>query len=113
MKKVIPDCYWPSSANGAYASHEAICVLNQGDEPAELDITLYFEDREPVSGYHVTVGARRTKHIRMDKLTNHAGQPVPQDTPYAAVVECIREVALQYSRVDTTQAELGMMTTLL
>ncbi|MCI8395033.1 MAG: hypothetical protein HFE89_00460, partial [Acutalibacter sp.] len=39
MKKVIPDCYWPSSANGAYVSHEAICVLNQGDEPAELDIT--------------------------------------------------------------------------
>lgn len=61
----------------------------------------------------MTVEARRTKHIRMDKLTNHAGQPVPQDTPYAAVVECSREVALQYSRVDTTQAELGMMTTLL
>lgn len=112
MKKFIPDCYWPSSKNGVYVSHESICVLNEGAEPAHLHITLYFEDREPITGYCVTVEGRRTRHIRMDRLTNRDGQPVPQDTPYAAVVECDREVALQYSRVDTTQAELGLMTTI-
>ena len=77
MKKMIPDCYWPSSANGAYVSHEAICVLNQGDEPAELDITLYFEDREPVEGLHITVPARRVVCHRTDLPFGEEGCRIP------------------------------------
>ena len=50
MKKIIPDCYWPDSANGAYVSHEAVCVLNTGTEEITVELTLYFEDRDKMGG---------------------------------------------------------------
>jgi len=112
MKKFLPDCYWPSSKNGEYVSHEAICVLNTTDETAVIDITLYFEDREPVKGFRVPVSPRRTSHIRMDKIVSETGETVPMDTPYAALIESNVEVAVQYTRVDTTQSELALMTTM-
>jgi len=112
MKKLLPDCYWPSSQNGAYVSHESICVLNITQETAHIQLTLYFEDRAPMKGFYVSVEPERTRHIRMDKLVDEDGSAVPQDTPYAALIECDVDVAVQYTRVDTTQPELALMTTM-
>ena len=112
MKKMIPDCYWPDSANGAYVSHEAVCVLNTNVDEVTVKLTLYFEDRAPLGGYRVKVPGDRTKHIRLDKLLNENGDPIPKATPYAMVVECDKEVGIQYTRVDTTQADLAIATTM-
>lgn len=112
MKKMIPDCYWPDVNNGTYVSHEAVCVLNTNEKPAEVKLTLYFEDREKLGGYSVTVPAERTLHIRLDKLLNQDGIAIPKATPYAMVIECEEEVAVQYTRVDTTQPELAIATTI-
>ena len=48
---LIPDAFFPVKDNGDYVSHEAICILNTGDEDATVDFTLYFEDREPMEGF--------------------------------------------------------------
>ena len=112
MAWYIPDCYWPEHTSpGAYVSHEAICVLNAGNLDARLRITLYFEDREPMEGFAAQCGARRTNHVRLDQLRNEAGQSVPCGVPYAAMVESDVPVIVQYSRCDTTQAPLTLMTT--
>lgn len=112
MKWFIPDCYWPQVDHGDYVSHEAVCVLNTNDTEAKVFLTLYFEDREKLSGFSVTVGAERTSHIRLDKLLNEDGVPVPRATPYAIVVECDKDISVQYTRVDTTQPELAIATTI-
>ena len=112
MKKLIPDCYWPSSKNGAYVSHEAICVLNVNRYPVRLSMCLYFEDRDKLDGFDVIVEAERTLHIRLDQLRNIQGKPIPMDTPYAILLESDQDVAVQYTRVDTTQAELAIATTM-
>ena len=110
---LVPDCYFPSvSSPGHYVSHEAICVSNTGLEDAHLELTLYFEDREPMKGFKAVCGAERTNHIRLDKLQDEEGQPVPQDTPYAIMLESDQPIIAQYSRLDTTQAEIGLMTTM-
>ncbi len=109
----IPDAYYPSSKNGEYVSHEAICFLNVGKEDAEAAMTLYFEDRDKLEGFSVTVPAERTVHCRMDKIRNRDGVPVPTDTPYAVKVESEAELTVQYTRVDTTQAELAIATTII
>jgi len=112
MKKLIPDCYWPGSANGSYVSHEAVCVLNTSDHEVTVNLTLYFEDRDKLGGYLVKIPAERTKHIRLDQLLNVDGVAIPKNTPYAMVVECETDVAVQYTRVDTTQPELAIATTI-
>ena len=110
MTKYIPDCYWPEVDNGSYVSHEAFCVLNANAIPAMVNITLYFEDRDPIGGFSVEVPAKRTLHIRMDRLKSANGDVVPRGVPYAAVVECAQDISLQYTRVDTTQPELSIAT---
>lgn len=108
----IPDAYYPSSKNGAYVSHEAVCFLNPGKQDASVTLTLYFEDREKMEGFSAVVPAERTVHLRMDKIVSASGQSVPMDTPYAMMIESEQPLHLQYTRVDTTQAELAIATTI-
>ncbi|MFA9379630.1 MAG: sensory rhodopsin transducer [Acetanaerobacterium sp.] len=113
MKWYIPDCFWNSQSNGASLSHEAICILNPGREDTAVTLSLYFEQREKLAGFAVAVPAERTIHIRMDRLRNKDGVPVPTDTPYAAVVECAQKIYIQYTRVDSSQPALAIATTMI
>jgi hypothetical protein len=107
---LIPDGYWQTFSTGKFPSHEAVCVLNTGDVDAKINMTLYFEDREPMAEFMAACGARRTNHVRMDKLKNSKGEAVPKGMPYAILVEASVPVVIQYSRMDTTQAEMALMT---
>lgn len=108
----VPDAYYPEISNGHYVSHEAICVLNPGNEDAIITITLYFEDKDKLEGFTAECKAERTNHIRLDKLKNVNGQSIPAGVPYAMLVKSTLPVIVQYSRLDTTQAEMALMTTM-
>jgi len=104
----IPDGYIPENSSGALTSHESICVLNTSSEEALVKITVFFEDREPMEDMMVVVGARRTKHIRTSSLRKE-GTPIPVGVPYAIEVESDIPILVQYSRLDSTQAENALM----
>ncbi len=108
----IPDGFYNSKGKGLFPSHEAICVINPGSKDAQIDIILYFEDREPMVGFRTSCAAERTSHIRMDKLNNGEGQGIPCDVPYAVRIESSTRIIVQYSRMDTSQSEMALMTTM-
>lgn len=110
--KYIPDCFFHSKGSGLFPSHEAICVINDHAELVNLCMTLYFEDRDKLDGFTVQIAAERTLHIRMDKIRNDRGQGVPMDVPYAVKIEADKEVAMQYSRMDTSQEAMSICTTM-
>jgi hypothetical protein len=91
-------------------SHETICVLNTGDRDAQVMVTIYFADQEPVGPYRFTVAARRTRHVRFNDLTDPA--PVPRDTDYASLIESDVPVVVQHTRLDSRQAENALITTI-
>ncbi|QAY65515.1 sensory rhodopsin transducer [Paenibacillus protaetiae] len=107
----IPDGYIPETSSGSLTSHESVCVLNTSDRDASLSFTIYFEDREPMEHIAFTVPGRRTKHIRTSLLQKD-GAPIPVGVPYAIAVESDIPVVVQYSRLDSTQAENALMSTL-
>ena len=107
---LIPDAFYNSLSIGA-VSHEAVCVLNTSNDDAVINMTLYFENRDKMDGFQSYCKAGRTHHIRMDKLRSLSGETVPMDIPYAILVESSVEVVVQYSRLDTSQAEMALMTT--
>ncbi|MFB5663660.1 sensory rhodopsin transducer [Alteribacillus sp. HJP-4] len=107
----IPDGFIPPLSSGSQPSHESICVLNSGDEPANLTITIFFEDREPLENIPYTLPGRRTKHIRTSLLEVN-GDKIPEAVPYAIEVESDTPVIVQYSRLDSTQPELALMSTM-
>ena len=107
----IPDCYYPADGTDEpYVSHEAVCVLNTSDEDCVLDMTLYFEDREPAGGFTAVCAARRTHHIRLDKLKDIKGKGIERGIPYAMWIHASAPVIIQYSRLDTTQERMAFMT---
>jgi len=109
----VPDGYIPSWSHGPepdMVSHEAVCILNAGDEDAHLELTVYFSDREPAGPYRVKVPARRTLHLRLNDLREP--EPIPVGKEYALVVRSDVPVVVQHSRLDTRQAENTLMTTM-
>ncbi|AHM64450.1 sensory rhodopsin transducer [Paenibacillus polymyxa] len=105
---VIPDGYIPPESRGELLSHESICVLNCGNCAAKLSIDIYFEDREPLEGMIEVVEGRRTRHIRTASLEK-SGERIPTGIPYAITVTSDVPIIVQYSRLDTTQPELALM----
>ena len=109
----IPEGYIPGSSSGpapAMTSHETICMLNAGDADAHVEITLYFEGREPAGPYRVTVPAQRTRHLRFNDLKDPA--PVPRDTPYASLIASDVPIVCQHTRLDSRQAANALLSTI-
>lgn len=107
---IIPDGYLPRGGQGI-DSHEAICVLNTGAEPAHLTVTAYYADRAPERGVSVTVPAERDVHLRLDAPAE-IGLEIPQETPYGLRVESDRPVVVQHSRMDTRLGGMALFTTM-
>src|SRR4029077_13389118 len=76
-----------SFSDPALVSHETACILNAGDKPAHVRITIFFPDREPVGPYVVTVPPRRTLHVHFNDLERP--EPIPRDTPYSSLLESV------------------------
>lgn len=109
---LIPDCFLNSVSKNESISHEAICVINTTDVDAEIKLTLFFENMDARTDFSAFCKAKRTHHIRMDKLKNDKGELIPRDTPYAALVESNVNIVVQYSRLDTSEVEMALMTTI-
>ena len=111
---VIPEGFIPSrsmaNADRPLLSHEAACILNCGEEEANVRITLFFTDREPAGPYKVTVGARRTLHLRFNELEQP--EKVPLDTDYASVIEADVPIIVQHTRLDSRAAEIALLSTM-
>ena len=91
----------------ALMPHETACILNAGERDAQIELTVFFADREPVR-YTVSVPARRTRHLRFDDLSD---PPIPRDTDYASLFVSDVPIVVQHTRLDSRKAEIALMTT--
>ena len=109
---LIPDGFMSDTQKGDLVSHEAVCVLNLSGKDANVNITLYFENDEPMRGIHAVCKHERTNHIRLDKIRDAGGNGIPEGVPYAILIESDTPIVVQYSRLDTSAAEMALMTTI-
>jgi len=107
----IAEGYIPSesvSSERALVSHETACILNAGDKAANIALTVFYADREPVV-YRVIVPARRTLHLRFNDLNDP--QPIPKDTDFSSVFESDVPIVVQHTRLDSRRAEISLLST--
>jgi hypothetical protein len=107
----IAEGYIPSqsvSTDRALVSHETACILNAGDRDANVTLTVFYVDRDPVV-YRVVVKARRTLHLRFNDLKDPA--PVPLDTDFSSVFESDVPIVVQHTRLDSRRAEISLLST--
>jgi hypothetical protein len=109
----IPEGYIPGSSTGpepAFTSHETACILNTGNTEANIEITIYFADKEPIGPYKVKVPAQRTLHLRFNELKDP--EEIPRDTDYGSVFRSDVPVVVQHTRLDSRQAENALLSTM-
>lgn len=109
---LIADGYMSDTQKGKYVSHEAVCVLNLSETEAEINITVYFEDREPMKGFYAKCLPERTNHIRLDKIKNADSEKIPKEIPYAILIESNVPIICQHSRMDVSDSNMTLMTTM-
>jgi hypothetical protein len=107
----IAEGYIPGSSSGPdeMTSHETLCFLNTSEQDARVEMTLYFEDRDPVGPYRVDIPARRTLHLWMNDLSDP--EPIPEDTDYACLIRSDVPLVVQHTRLDSRQAENALLST--
>jgi hypothetical protein len=109
---VIAEGYIPPESHGPepeMLSHETVCLLNAADKDANIEITIYYSDREPVGPYKLTVPARRTRHVRFNNLRDP--EPIPRGTDFSSVIRSDVPVVAQHTRLDSRQAENALLST--
>lgn len=90
-------------------SHEAVCILNAGDKVAHIEITLYYESREPVGPYRFEAAPRRSLHLRFNHFEDP--EPIATDTPFSSVIASDVPIVVQHTRLDSRQAENALLST--
>jgi len=108
----IAEGYIPGTSTGpapAMISHETVSILNGTDDVAEVEVIVYFTDREPVT-YRLTVDARRTRHVRFNDLADP--EPIPRDTDFASVIRSNVPIVVQHTRLDSRQPANALLTTI-
>lgn len=108
----IAEGYIPPESHGRapqMTSHECVCLLNASAENANVQLTVFYADREPVT-YRLAIPARRTRHVRFNDLTEP--ERIPLDTNFASVIESDVPIVCQHTRLDSRQSENALLSTI-
>ena len=104
----FPDGYLPAKATtGALESHEALMLFNVGEQPAHVELDVYFGDCAPVKDIPLTVDAERVISLRLDHPEDLGGLVIPPLTQYALRVRSDVRIVAQFGRLDATQPNLA------
>jgi len=115
---VVPDGYIPLYTDrdkeniNDYISHECICILNNMEQNASIELIFYFENLAPKIVKNITVEAQRSRHLRINELKIDNKQVVPNGKPYSLIIKSSGPIFAQMSRLDTTQNNMAFLSTM-
>lgn len=103
----FPDGDLPPAGDGGFKGHESLILLNPNACDAEVQITIYFEDRDPKQLPEQIVKAQRVRCIRMDAPIGGYQIPCGQ---YALRIASTVPIICQLGRADVRQPNLAYYT---
>jgi hypothetical protein len=109
----IAEGYIPARSHGPdpeMTSHEAVCILNTNEVDAQVQIMIFYSDRDPVGPYKITVPALRTRHVRFNDLNDP--ETIPLGTDYASIIQSNVPVVVQHTRLDSRQDANALISTI-
>ncbi len=111
----VIDGYLPfptAMPDAGFEGHEAIMLLNCNGRDAHVLFDIYFEDRPPVKGIPISVGAERVKCVRMDHPDEIGGVALGRQEQYSLRIRSDENIIVQYGRMDIAQPNLAYIGTL-
>ncbi len=96
---IFPDAELPPVGGNEIPGHESIIITNTCDEDAQVNITLFFPDKEPVC-FPITVKARRVRCLRTNQEKDFGAFTAEFEKQYAIVLESSIPIVAQYGRAE-------------
>ncbi len=99
----LPDGDRPPTDNVPIEAHESLMILNVSQQPANIELDLYWTDKDPTLGIKVRVEAERVRSLRVpwfDDPEDAKRVQVPVRTQYAIRVRSDIPVICQYGRLE-------------
>ena len=97
---IFPDAELPPEGVNVIPGHESIIITNTSDSEANVRITLFYTDKEPVTGIQVVVGARRVRCLRTNEEKDFGTHTAAFGEQYAIMLESDVPVVAQYGRAE-------------
>ena len=87
------------------SKHETLFLLNAGDEPAHVTLSIYFSDRDPLGPFTYVVDARRTTQVDLATI-----EESPRDLDFASLVESNKPIVVLATRRRTAEPDAAPLT---
>jgi hypothetical protein len=87
------------------SKHETLFLLNAGDEPAHVTLSIYFSDRDPLGPFTYVVDARRTTQVDLATI-----EEIPRDLDFASLVESNKPIVVLATRRRTAEPDAAPLT---
>lgn len=87
-----------------------MCILNAGYDDTHVEITIFYNNRDPAGPYKRSVSALRTLHVRFNNLA--VVETILLGTDYAGVIESDVPIVVQHTRLDSGQSEKALLSTI-
>jgi Uncharacterized protein conserved in bacteria len=107
---VFPDLEMPPEGDSLLKGHESVIILNMNDVAANINITLYFEDKDPITDIPVVVEPNRVRCMRTNNRKDFNGTVIGREIQYAMKLTSDIPVVAQYGRLDTRQDNMAFYT---
>lgn len=82
-----------------FSSHNKIAILNISETVAHIEITIFYENSAPVSGYNIKVNSKRLRKIRFNDLIDPVA--ISLERNYGCYIKSDVPVVIQFSAMDT------------
>lgn len=96
---VFADGDLPPQGDSEPFGHEALMIVNNGDEDAQIQMDLLFDDKEPKTGISIKVPAKRIKCFRMDYPIGEEQYQIEQGQ-FAVLLNSSIPIVAVYGRLD-------------
>ena len=95
------------------SKHETLFLLNAGDEPAHVTLSIYFSDRDPLGPFTYVVDARRTTQVDLatiEEIPRDRHELARQVFDVASLVESNKPIVVLATRRRTAEPDAAPLT---
>ena len=96
---IFPDAELPPVGVNLIPGHESIIITNANEQDANIKITLFYPNKDPVS-FNTAVKARRVRCLRTNEEKDFGEFTAEFEQQYAIMLESDVPVVAQYGRAE-------------
>lgn len=95
--------------NSGYEGHECYMILNTNDVDANVNVSVYFTNKDPVENIRLIVPAKRVFAFRSSDASILGGLHININEQYSIMFSSDINIIVQYGRLDVQQPNLAYM----